>query len=125
VFRRVFASFVRAAALSTQRDRDALAQFESDLRVFFQRAAVSGKRVFAVRPIATCDAERQFTPAYGVENVLNHSPVASVGGSSGMVTREHLGADCRTPDEYLRNLWTQAVADDLTTKYKAALAEAK
>lgn len=105
----------------------AIAQFTQDLVVFVQRAAVSGKRVFAVLPIQTCDAAPGFSAAYGLTHAINQAGnqalIDTVGGVSiNDETPDHLGADCRTPDAYLLNLRMESAADSLAAQYKAALA---
>lgn len=116
----------------------AQAQFTQDLAVFTQRAAVSGKRVFAIDSIPTCDLPNQNSAADGLNLAISlarrSSNLTEVGGlayqgaldSNGntynALTKDHLGADCRTPDAYLLNLWTQSIADNLASIYKASIA---
>lgn len=105
----------------------AISQFIDDLAVFVQRAAVSGKRVFAVVPIQTCDAEPGFSAAYGlfyaISQASNKSSLSTVGALSiNLTTPEHLGADCRTPDASLLNARVQAVADSIASQYQATIA---
>lgn len=108
-------------------------QFTQDLSIFTQRAAVSGKRVFAIEAIPTCDILNQNSAADGLNlailNARNTSTLTNVGAldyqgaldSNGntynALTKDHLGSDCRTPDAYLQNLWTQKIASDLADRY--------
>jgi hypothetical protein len=110
----------------------AVTQYANDLTVFVQRAAVSGKRVFAIQPIFTCDVPDRGGAAFGLDSALTQaktrSTLAVIGSipldiafdGAGHVIQspdvEHLGADCRTPDAYLQNLRVQAVANDLANR---------
>ncbi len=118
-----------------------ISQFAQDLAVFTQRAAVSGKLVYAVLPIQTCDAPNGTGAAFGLMEAIhaaqNHSNLNTMGaipfgvafgGSQGNAIPTpdlaHLGADCRTPDAYLLNMRTNAIADYIATLYKQATAPA-
>ena len=115
----------------------ALKQFAQDLTVFAQRAAVSGKAVFAVRPIPTCDT--QYSASAGLSSAMTQAlvdgaPIRFIGetgvsfsfGSGVAVPStnspgvDHFGADCRTPDAYVQNLVVQSVADSIAAGYKEA-----
>jgi len=115
----------------------AISQFVQDLTVFSQRAAVSGKAVFAVAPIQTCDT--QYSASFGLGNAFaralnNGAPIRIIGqiplsiafDTSGNAISSsdlaHLGADCRTPDAYLQNLQVQSVADSIAAGYKESVA---
>ncbi|MBW0450830.1 hypothetical protein [Paraburkholderia phenoliruptrix] len=118
----------------------AIQQFIQDLTVFTQRAAVSGKGVYAVQPIQTCDAPSGFSASSGLQyaltQALQKSGLTIVGAIPFGVSYDafgdpimtpdmaHLGADCRTPDDYLRNLQVQAIADRIADLYKASPAAA-
>ncbi|TDY23940.1 hypothetical protein B0G81_4342 [Paraburkholderia sp. BL6665CI2N2] len=117
----------------------ALKQFIQDLTVFAQRAAVSGKAVFAVNPIPTCDtqysaamglssamteasnngAPLRFIGEYGVAFLFGGPKVVAIASSPGI---EHFGADCRTPDAYIQNIQIQSIADSIAAGYKEAAA---
>ncbi|MEM5325159.1 hypothetical protein VSR34_00925 [Paraburkholderia sp. JHI2823] len=102
------------------------AQFAQDLYVFNQRAMVSGKRVFAIMPIVTCDVANQNTASDGLVTAINkaaQSSLTPVGllAYSDQVTAGHMGTDCRTPDAYVQNLHIQKIADDLADRYKGYL----
>src|SRR6266702_6467264 len=112
----------------------AIHQFIQDLTVFAQRAAVSGKAVFAVRPIPTCDtqysasrglisamldastdgAPLRFIGEYGVAFLFGGPQVTAIASSPGI---EHFGADCRTPDAYIQNIQIQSIADTIAEGY--------
>jgi hypothetical protein len=113
----------------------ALTQFIQDLTVFAQRAAVSGKAVFAVRPIPTCDTENSASAGLSsamTQALVNGAPLRFIGEIPFGITWDtngipvvspdlaHLGADCRTPDAYLQNLQVQSVADSIAAGYKEA-----
>ncbi|TGP43481.1 hypothetical protein EN871_16885 [bacterium M00.F.Ca.ET.228.01.1.1] len=118
----------------------AIQQFIQDLTVFTQRAAVSGKGVYAVRPIQTCDAPSGFSASSGLDYALTQAllksgltivgaipfgvPYDAFGNPIMTADMAHLGADCRTPDDYLRNLQVQAIADRIADLYKASPAAA-
>jgi hypothetical protein len=106
----------------------AIQQFIQDLTVFAQRAAVSGKAVFAVNPIPTCDTQYsaargplRFIGEYGVAFLFGGSQVQAIASSPGI---EHFGADCRTPDAYIQNIQIQSIADTIAEGYKEAAAPA-
>jgi hypothetical protein len=119
----------------------AAAQFAQDLTVFTQRAAVSGKRVFVVYAIPTCDTKDQDSAADGLNRAIasgtGTNPSTPVGGlpyqgvtdSNGVRVNAtiagHMGADCRTPDASLLNMRTQSIADDIANRYKAATSGSK
>jgi hypothetical protein len=112
----------------------AIAQFQADLVVFVNRAHLAGKQTFIVVPFFTCDASLEHTAAWGLhEAELNASNAAFAldagamptmsaalvdGATPNAVAVSHMGADCRTPDAYLQNLRTQAVALDIATRLK-------
>lgn len=115
--------------------RAAANQFASDLLVFSQRAAVSGKAVFVVVPIRTCDMKDSAVDAlsYAINQAfINGGPLRFIGetgvsfsfDSLGKLVpgpnTEHMGADCRTPDAYLQNLQMQSIADTIAAGYKEA-----
>lgn len=104
----------------------AVEQFAQDLYVFNQRAALVGKRVFAIVPILTCDIPNHNTASDALMTAIGkaaQSSLTPVGGLdySDQVTAGHMGADCRTPDAYVQNLHTQKIADGLASMYKAYL----
>ncbi|WP_321943052.1 hypothetical protein [Paraburkholderia tropica] len=113
----------------------ALQQFTADLLVFSQWAAVSGKAVFVVRPILTCDSMYSASVGlYNAESVAlsNGAPIRFTGtvptgfafDSNGKpvpfngTDLSHHGADCRTPDAYLQNAVVDSIADDIALAYK-------
>lgn len=114
----------------------AIQQFIQDIAVFVQRAAVSGKGVYAVQPIQTCDAPAGFSAASGLEYALTQaaskSSLNKIGAipfgvsydayANPVITPDmaHLGADCRTPDVYLRNIQINSIADRIADLYKPA-----
>ncbi|WP_343666334.1 hypothetical protein [Paraburkholderia tropica] len=113
----------------------ALQQFTADLLVFSQWAAVSGKAVFVVRPIPTCDS--LYSASSGLYNaetaaLSNGAPIRFMGevGASFSFDQNgnavpdagtdfaHYGADCRTPDAYLQNKQVDSMADTIALAYK-------
>jgi hypothetical protein len=119
----------------------AISQFAQDLAVFTQRASVSGKLVYAVQPIETCDAPNGTGAAFGLMSAISQAQSKSLlntigaisfgvafGGSQGAALPSpdlvHLGADCRTPDAYLLNLRTNAIADYIAVLYKQSTGSA-
>jgi hypothetical protein len=113
-------------------------QFTQDLIVFSQRASVSGKLVYAVTPIQTCDAPFGNSASWALQSAINQAqqktllntmgsiPFGFAWGPDGSVINvadeAHLGADCRTPDAYLLNMRTNAIADYIATLYKQSTA---
>lgn len=115
----------------------ALAQFQQDLTVFIQRGHVSGKNTFVVTPIQSCDGSPSgFSATEGLRNAENQASYAAFAFITGLgsgpivvgpdgknvdtLTQGHMGADCRTPDAYLLNLQTQAIATDIAGRLKLA-----
>lgn len=126
-----------ATPASDPAQQAALQQFAQDLKVFAQRAAVSGKAVFVVRPIPTCDTENSASAGLSsamTQALVDGAPIRSIGETSvaflfgGTQVQaattspgiEHFGADCRTPDAYVQNLQMQSVADSIAAGYKEA-----
>lgn len=119
----------------------AIQQFIQDLSIFVQRAAVSGKQVFAVQPIQTCDAKPGASASYGLQYALTQAslksnlsiigaiPLTIAYDGFGNVIQApdlvHLGADCRTPDAYLLDMRVQAIADNIASRYQATTAGTK
>lgn len=116
----------------------AMQQFKTDLETFIQRAHVAGKLVLVVLPIPTCDAvpdnagglnaagglTEMITQASGDAGgfpvgALPSNVISSDGTITNTFTAGHLGADCRTPDAYLLNAQTQAVAVSIAARYQA------
>jgi hypothetical protein len=112
-----------------------LAQFQQDLTVFIQRGHVSGKNTFIVMPIQSCDASPVgFSATEGLRNAITQAAIAGFAFQTGLgagpivvgpdgrnvdtLTAGHMGEDCRTPDAYLLNLRTQAVAADIANRLK-------
>jgi len=115
----------------------AVQQFIQDLTVFSQRAAVSGKLVYAVAPIQTCDAGgASYALDYAITQAASKTMINKIGaipfgvafGPDGKPLPSpdlvHLGADCRTPDAYLLNMRTNAIADYIAALYKETAAPA-
>jgi hypothetical protein len=123
----------------------AMQQFKQDLETFIQRAHVSGKLVLVVLPIPTCDVVPNYATqgganaSTGLMLMISQAAISAggfpVGGLSsniqspdGTITNDftagHLGADCRTPDAYLLNAQTQAVAKDIASRLVPASAPA-
>ncbi|WP_143026302.1 hypothetical protein [Paraburkholderia fungorum] len=110
----------------------AVQQFVQDLTVFAQRASVSGKLVYAVAPIQTCDSSGG--AAYALQSAITQASqktlIAQIGvipfgfafdGTGNVINTAdevHLGADCRTPDAYLLDMRTNAIADYIAALYK-------
>lgn len=113
----------------------AVKQFTQDLLVFSQWAAVDGKAVFVVQPILTCDMPN--SAAAGLQSAMyealnNGAPIRFIGqdplsigfDSNGKPIAaagqdlSHLGADCRTPDDYLKNALLNSIADQIASVYK-------
>jgi hypothetical protein len=115
----------------------ALAQFKEDMTTFIQRAHVAGKIVFVIMPIPTCDTVQGQSAADGLIESASQAAAAAggqgVGGipfiggtdANGAVintyTQGHLGADCRTPDTWLLNAWTQSIATPIAAAMKQGL----
>lgn len=114
----------------------AMKQFTQDLLVFTQWAAVAGKAVWVVEPILTCDT--QYSASFGLltaeqEAFSDGAPLHFIGqvplsilwpGNGGAPSAadgqslSHLGADCRTPDDYLNNALLNSIADQIASVYK-------
>ncbi|MFM0479126.1 hypothetical protein PQQ81_01205 [Paraburkholderia strydomiana] len=110
----------------------AVQQFVQDLTVFSQRASVSGKLVYAVVPIQTCDGSGG--AAYALQSAIIQASQKTLIGQIGAIPFNvafgpdgkplaspdlvHLGADCRTPDAYLLDMRTNAIADYIAALYK-------
>lgn len=119
----------------------ALQQFTSDLLIFSQWAAVSGKAVFVVRPIPTCDSLYSVSSGlYNAETAAlsNGAPIRFMGEVASSFSFDpngnavpaagtdfsHYGADCRTPDAYLQNKQIDSMADTIALAYKEQAASA-
>jgi hypothetical protein len=111
----------------------AIQQFTRDLIVFVQRQYVAGKRTFVVMPLPTCEANNQYTASSGLTEgignasstvlfydtgVINNDVSFDANGVPTYTLASHMGADCRTPDAYLQNLRTTAIATDIATRLK-------
>jgi hypothetical protein len=115
----------------------ALATFQQDMYTFIRRAGVSGKSVFIILPIPTCDAPAEHSAADGVIQAISAAttqalafPVGSLpsnwvvdmnGVKTNTFTQGHLSADCRTPDTYLLNAWTESIAARIAPALKEKL----
>jgi hypothetical protein len=115
----------------------AIAQFKQDLFTFIQRAHVAGKLVFVIVPIRTCDQPFGKSAADGVVEAASSAafdaagyavgglPTSVVVDANGVgtdtVTAGHMGADCRTPDGYLTNMWTATIATGMAPVIKDGL----
>jgi hypothetical protein len=112
----------------------ALVQFTQDMTTFIQRAHVAGKLVFVILPIPTCDTVTGQSAADGLIEAANQAagaaggfgvgtlPSNGVADANGVVTNTftqgHLGSDCRTPDAWLLNAWTQSIATPIAAAMK-------
>lgn len=121
-------------AMDDSSQQAALATFQQDIYTFIQRAHVSGKLVYAIVPIPTCDAPAGHSAADGVAQAIATAsgqaagfpvgilPSNLVAGTDGVYTNTftagHLGANCRTPDAYLLNAWTQSIAERMAPGLK-------
>jgi len=115
----------------------ALATFQQDMYTFIRRAAVTGKFVFIIVPIPTCDVKTGHSAADGVIQAISGATAQAlafpVGGlpsnwvtdlsgvTTNTFTQGHLGADCRTPDAYLLNAWTESIAARIAPALKEKL----
>lgn len=115
----------------------AMVQFQQDMTTFIQRAEVAGKRTFVIMPIPTCDTVTGNSAADGLiqadEQVVGAAggilvgalPLIETTDSNGVVTdtytQGHLGSDCRTPDAWLLNAWTAAIATPIAAAMKQGL----
>ncbi|MFM0218292.1 hypothetical protein [Paraburkholderia caledonica] len=118
----------------------AVKQFVQDLIVFAQRASVSGKLVYAVQPIQTCDAPNGTGASFALQSAIIQASQKTLIGQVGSIPfgvafgsdgqplpspdLAHLGTDCRTPDAYLLNMRTNAIADYIAALYKESAAPA-
>ncbi|WP_213778890.1 hypothetical protein [Caballeronia sp. dw_276] len=115
----------------------ALATFQQDMFTFIRRAGVTGKFVFIILPIPTCDAQTGHSAADGLIQAISGATAQAlafpVGGlpsnwvvdqngvATNTFTQGHLGDDCRTPDAYLLNAWTTSIATRIAPALKEKL----
>ncbi|MCA7883257.1 hypothetical protein LGM58_08660 [Burkholderia contaminans] len=123
---------------SAQRSTE-VSQFKHDLQVYGAREYLKGRVIFAARPIVSCAGPKEvrtvnddgmvvvttYKPASQVlyeviEGASNEGLVSPIGG----IYRpdvSHMGADCSTPDQTVRDAHLASIADPLVNRYKVAL----
>jgi hypothetical protein len=109
----------------------AVTQFAQDLTVFSQRAAVSGKLVYAVLPLPKCNDSSDSARSALISGIVlaQRSTLLNTMGSVPFCDGSHdacvalngaaySGADCSTSDSALENTRTNAIADYIAALYK-------
>ncbi|KVP60819.1 hypothetical protein WJ91_06420 [Burkholderia ubonensis] len=98
----------------------ALEQFRKDLLVFQNRLYLEGKSLYKVIPIRTCELPAGETAADGLIDTLNSVPGNGfLMGLWDAPSKEHMGVDCRTPDQATLDAHLDAVVTPIVASYKA------
>ena len=128
--------------IDSDEKREKVRQFESDLTTYVKREYLKGRVVFAALPIVSCAADREGSLSDGNGNTVpasspsaskalynaistaargdNVFQFATVGGTL-YVDPSHMGADCSTPDQTVKDAHLAGIADPLVERYKVAL----
>ncbi|MCA8082701.1 hypothetical protein [Burkholderia cenocepacia] len=123
---------------SAQRSAE-VSQFKRDLQVYGAREYLKGRVIFAARPIVSCAGPKEVRTVNddGMVVVNTYKPTSQVlyeviegAGVDGVVSPiggiyrpdvSHMGADCSTPDQTVRDAHLASIADPLVDRYKVAL----
>ncbi len=123
---------------SAQRSAE-VSQFKRDLQVYGAREYLKGRVIFAARPIVSCAGSKEVRTVNdgGMVVVNTYKPTSQVlyeviegAGNEGVVSPiggiyrpdvSHMGADCSTPDQTVRDAHLASIADPLVDRYKVAL----
>ncbi|KVE87801.1 hypothetical protein WI99_11785 [Burkholderia cepacia] len=116
-----------------------VSQFKRDLQVYGAREYLKGRVIFAARPIVSCAGSKEVRTVNdaGMVVVNTYKPTSQVlyeviegAGNEGLVSLiggiyrpdvSHMGADCSTPDQTVRDAHLASIADPLVDRYKVAL----
>ncbi|AET90654.1 gp28 [Burkholderia sp. YI23] len=114
----------------------ALEQFKQDLITFIQQQHLDAKWTFILTPIPTCDLPVGHTAADGLSEaeakatsealafMAGEVPSSAVAQPNGDLINTsiigHMGADCRTPDAYIVDHWTQTAAARMALSFNAS-----
>ncbi|WP_175726379.1 hypothetical protein [Burkholderia ambifaria] len=119
--------------------RAAIEQFKHDLQVYGAREYLKGRVIFAARPVASCAGVKEvrtvdengytvvnsYWPAsQALYDVINGAGIDGVVTPIGGIAKpdvSHMGADCNTPDQTVRDAHLTSIADPLVDRYKLAL----
>ncbi|KFL51677.1 hypothetical protein JM78_25030 [Burkholderia pyrrocinia] len=123
---------------SAQR-RGEVDQFKRDLQVYGAREYLKGRVIFAARPVVSCAGPKEVRTIddNGLVVLNTYKPTSQVlyeviegSGIDGLVSPiggiykpdvSHMGADCSTPDQTVRDAHLASIADPLVDRYKVAL----
>ncbi|MDN7584213.1 hypothetical protein [Burkholderia orbicola] len=123
---------------SAQRSAE-VSQFKRDLQVYGAREYLKGRVIFAARPIVSCAGPKEVRTVNddGMVVVNTYKPTSQAlyeviegAGVDGVVSPiggiyrpdvSHMGADCSTPDQTVRDAHLASIADPLVDRYKVAL----
>lgn len=123
---------------SEQRRAD-VDQFKRDLQVYGAREYLKGRVIFAARPIVSCAGTKEVRTVdeHGYVVVNTYWPASQAlyeaidgAGIDGVVSPiggifkpdvSHMGADCSTPDQAVRDTHLASIVDPLVDRYKVAL----
>ncbi|KKL33973.1 hypothetical protein WR30_25915 [Burkholderia contaminans FFH2055] len=128
--------------IDTDDKREKALQFERDLNTYVKREYLKGRVVFAALPIVSCAADKEGSSTDGNGNTVS-APVpsaskalynaistasrgdnvfqfATVGGTLN-ADPSHMGADCSTPDQAVKDAHLASIADPLVERYRVAL----
>lgn len=116
-----------------------VSQFKRDLQVYGAREYLKGRVIFAARPIVSCAGSKEVRTVNdgGMVVVNTYKPTSQVlyeviegAGNEGLVSPiggiyrpdvSHMGTDCSTPDQTVRDAHLASIADPLVDRYKVAL----
>lgn len=119
--------------------RAEIEQFKHDLQVYGGREYLKGRVIFAARPLVSCAANKEVRSVNGNGYVVvdTYSPtsqvlydvITGVGGNGyvdpigGIRNSDptHMGGDCSTPDQSMRDAHLASIVDPLVERYKVAL----
>ncbi|KVE53315.1 hypothetical protein [Burkholderia vietnamiensis] len=119
--------------------RAAVEQFKRDLQVYGAREYLKGRVIFAARPVVSCAGVKEVRTiddnGYAVVNsywpasqalyeAINGAAVDGVVTPIGGIAKPdapHMGADCNTADQAVRDAHLASIADPLVERYKVAL----
>ncbi|WP_438396413.1 hypothetical protein [Caballeronia sp. DA-9] len=115
----------------------ALEQFQSDLTTFIFQQDLAAKQTFILTPIPTCDQPPGHAASDGLIQAENNATATAFAYVVGTVDRgivtdangvttdpyliAHMGADCRTPDSTIVDVWTNSAASRMAVNFKAGL----
>ncbi|MEX3614795.1 MAG: hypothetical protein VB141_13825, partial [Burkholderia gladioli] len=117
--------------IDTPEKQAAADQLYRDIRVYARQEYIKGNVVYFAGPLYSCVPKPKRIGADGWETINAYASLEQALGAGGdnfghviggrAPAKEHMGADCQTPDAAAQAEYIESIVDPLVTNYKIAL----